>query len=486
MISAVAVRSDRGGKFGRLGLVLLVLSFAVVATRPADAQLYINEIFWDAGGDSEGGGHLAGDDERDEFVELRGTPNTPLTDHYLIFLENEDSTDFMQLGDTGTIDGFFDLGSFSMGSNGFLMLRQKGNLYDSFYGGIAAGTTDLVQAGTGEGSQGWGNNFTHPGSSTVGFSWDTQDGRNQIENSGFTAMLINKGTGPTPTVGMKLDGLVNNDGAELVDGEDPTPHDGLDYPGEGQPGWTILDSIGVHSELFEAVYGRTYAQMNFGTLEEGFFLGGGMFFEPNIEPGATYAHATWTGLDVEPQSLIEREIEYIARWGNSTGDTEADWHVVNVTQRSVAGSEDGAPDYRVSGNPHPSDPEDPPPADQLLESSHGVPYGTPMLDTLGDPNYPLNTAPGGLPGDYNGDGSVDAADYTVWRDSEGSDTPLINDHGLGTPIASAHYELWRDNFGMTLGSGSGTGGGSATVPEPTSWSLAVLGLLALCLKRRQS
>ena len=38
-----------------------------------------------------------------------------------------------------------------------------------------------------------------------------------------------------------------------------------------------------------------------------------------------------------------------------------------------------------------------------------------------------------LAGDYNNDGIVDAADYTVWRDSLESGTPLLNETAsLGT------------------------------------------------------
>ena len=64
------------------------------------------------------------------------------------------------------------------------------------------------------------------------------------------------------------------------------------------------------------------------------------------------------------------------------------------------------------------------------------------------------------PGDYNTNGSVDAADYVVWRN-----TP--NDFG-GDPDG---YITWRAHFGQTAGSGSGAGA-LVAVPEP-----ATLGLL---------
>ncbi len=72
-----------------------------------------------------------------------------------------------------------------------------------------------------------------------------------------------------------------------------------------------------------------------------------------------------------------------------------------------------------------------------------------------------------LPGDYNVDGKVNAADYVVWRND-----PAL--HG-GNP---AGYNLWRANFGA--GSAAGLGNGAA-VPEPATAVLmfaAVIGCWA--------
>ena len=81
--------------------------------------------------------------------------------------------------------------------------------------------------------------------------------------------------------------------------------------------------------------------------------------------------------------------------------------------------------------------------------------------------------PMGLVGDYNNDGSVNAADYAVWRDNNGGTAVLPNDATPGTVDAS-DYNTWRANFGETAGSGSG-----AAVPEPTTVALAGLALLGL-------
>ena len=82
-----------------------------------------------------------------------------------------------------------------------------------------------------------------------------------------------------------------------------------------------------------------------------------------------------------------------------------------------------------------------------------------------------------LKGDFNNNGRVDAADYVLWRNSVGSNTALPNDNGLGTPIGSAQYDLWRSNFNKP-GSGSGALEGGE-VPEPTSVLLVILGAMAL-------
>jgi hypothetical protein len=72
-----------------------------------------------------------------------------------------------------------------------------------------------------------------------------------------------------------------------------------------------------------------------------------------------------------------------------------------------------------------------------------------------------------LPGDFNGDGQVDTADYVVWRKSDGS---------------PEGYNRWRTNFGRTAGSGSVAS--SAAVPEPAAVTLFVVSMLLLNLSRR--
>jgi hypothetical protein len=52
-----------------------------------------------------------------------------------------------------------------------------------------------------------------------------------------------------------------------------------------------------------------------------------------------------------------------------------------------------------------------------------------------------------LAGDYNSDGTVDAADYLVWRKTEGSTTDLRADGNGDGRIDKADHDLWKANFG---------------------------------------
>jgi hypothetical protein len=65
-----------------------------------------------------------------------------------------------------------------------------------------------------------------------------------------------------------------------------------------------------------------------------------------------------------------------------------------------------------------------------------------------------------IPGDYNGDDLVDAADYVVWRKSGGT---------------QQEYNTWRANFGAVAGAG-GSSESMAAVPEPT-----IVGLLSFAV-----
>ena len=88
-----------------------------------------------------------------------------------------------------------------------------------------------------------------------------------------------------------------------------------------------------------------------------------------------------------------------------------------------------------------------------------------------------------LPGDFNDNGMVDAADYTVWRDNLGAtDESSLKGNGDGqNGVDAEDYALWKSNFGNTSGSGSLT----APVPEPATCGLLLIAVLNLLTDRRR-
>jgi hypothetical protein len=73
-----------------------------------------------------------------------------------------------------------------------------------------------------------------------------------------------------------------------------------------------------------------------------------------------------------------------------------------------------------------------------------------------------------LPGDFNGDGNVNATDYDVWRSTLDSQSDLRADGNSDGVVDAADYVLWRKN--ATTGGGSGLG----AVAEPSSFGLLAL------------
>jgi GH35 family endo-1,4-beta-xylanase len=86
-------------------------------------------------------------------------------------------------------------------------------------------------------------------------------------------------------------------------------------------------------------------------------------------------------------------------------------------------------------------------------------------------------------GDYNGDGIVDASDYTIWRQTFGSTSDLRADGNGDGMIDNADYSIWSSNYGLTYPLGGS--GATAEVPEPTSVLLLGIGLTGIAAFSRK-
>lgn len=72
-------------------------------------------------------------------------------------------------------------------------------------------------------------------------------------------------------------------------------------------------------------------------------------------------------------------------------------------------------------------------------------------------------------GDFNDDGLVDAADYTLWRDHAGDiDDVAILDRGDGVAgVDFGDFETWKENFGTAYGSAAVS---ALNAPEPSAFA----------------
>ncbi len=86
----------------------------------------------------------------------------------------------------------------------------------------------------------------------------------------------------------------------------------------------------------------------------------------------------------------------------------------------------------------------------------------------------------GPPGDYNRDGTVDAADYVVWRKTLNQTLALPGeaaDGDLNGVVSSADYQIWAANFGRLMNPESQNIAPS-TAPEPCELYLAAIAIMA--------
>jgi hypothetical protein len=94
---------------------------------------------------------------------------------------------------------------------------------------------------------------------------------------------------------------------------------------------------------------------------------------------------------------------------------------------------------------------------------------------VADYSYPIITPPVMVPGDYNGNGIVDTADYTVWQDTVGQVVTAGADGDRDGVIGQGDYDFWTMNFGRTS-PGAGAGALARTaVLEPNAAALLVIG-----------
>ncbi|MEN1678077.1 MAG: matrixin family metalloprotease [Planctomycetota bacterium] len=130
----------------------------------------------------------------------------------------------------------------------------------------------------------------------------------------------------------------------------------------------------------------------------------------------------------------------------------------------------------------------------FVESVSGVeaPAGDYVVKVAGDTDavqlytLALNAvaAPEPRLGDFNDDGVVDAADYTVWRDNLGQpdDSTLLFRGDGSAGVDDGDYQVWRQSFGLSY---EAVAASSAT-PEPSAAGALLAGVLVGVGGRRRT
>ncbi|MBX9258962.1 DUF4347 domain-containing protein [Desmonostoc muscorum CCALA 125] len=204
-------------------------------------------------------------DNPKEYIELRGTPGGSLAaGTYLVGIEGDSGSP-----NPGIVQDIFDLSGKQFGSNGLLVLLQKGNTY-------AVNPNANVITNTGSGA-GWGNGA----SSSIRHTGGTTD----IESGSVSFFLIQATTAPILTTDIDS----NNDG--IADGD-------------SYSNWTVLDSVSV---------------LDGGTTDKAY---GSIVFKKG-SGGSAPINAT-----VVNTSFIAG---YVGRSGNTIGSTASDWVASVIT-----------------------------------------------------------------------------------------------------------------------------------------------------------
>ena len=164
------------------------------------------------------------------------------------------------------------------------------------------------------------------------------------------------------------------------------------------------------------------------------------FTSRSIGPGGGIGVIDWTGDDTDKYFSADGGLTPLANFSNGTTFEEGHW-------QDDAGIGIMDPTAGVG---------------ELLKISD---MDLRAMDVIG-----YNRIAAALPGDFNFNGAVDAADYVAWRKASGT---------------QASYDVWRAHFGQNASSGLGSITGVA-VPEPT----ALLQLVSLAgvaaVRRRRS
>jgi hypothetical protein len=264
------------------------------------------------------------------------------------------------------------------------------------------------------------------------------------------------------------DFAINNPGFNSIGAGSPDmPAGAQALPGNTDLSWDFLPMTtnNLSQNLFywngqdtDGVPGLTPSDVVFGPLPGPSYTLS-LFDKSNAKHSVNGANAFVPGGVIDSTaadgSMHKHRVFFLEDGDGNSGTLPTDGIYLLATQLRMTGLSNSLPVFIIFGTPGSS---------VAAEDDAAVPWVEQQLD---------------LPGDFNHNGAVDAADYVVWR------------KGLSTmTYAPADYNVWRAHFGqiaqliVNAGSGMGSSGslGAGTVPEPAIELLLLMATIALALK----
>lgn len=225
--------------------------------------------------------------------------------------------------------------------------------------------------------------------------------------------------------------------------------------------WAIVDrytDMGLDVQVTEFDFGTSDEELQAAYLRD-FFTA--MFAHEGVD--ALIQWGFWEDAHFDAQRALFRSDWSIKPAGQAYLDLVFDaWW----TDESIAADAEGEATVRVFKGEH------------EVSASYGGEQAASEASISEDGTLTITLAM--IQGDYNRDGTVDAADYVVWRDSL---TDTVSEPGLGADgdgdgiVGTGDLSVWQANFGATLPQ-------SIATPEPTAAVMALTAKLWLSFLRR--